>query len=96
MIGVSIALFLTLYGFRPIIVESNAIGGAASGKAGGFLAKEFMDGSVREPLAHLSYALHKLLASSEVLDGTRQYQFRYMVSQGFRVIGFNNPLHPEI
>ncbi len=39
IIGASIAYHLTLMGVEPIVVEQCSIAAAASGKAGGFLAR---------------------------------------------------------
>lgn len=39
IIGASIAYQLTLRGYEPVVIEREEIAAAASGKAGGFLAK---------------------------------------------------------
>ncbi|TIB38427.1 hypothetical protein E3P86_01634 [Wallemia ichthyophaga] len=55
------------------IVENAEIAGAASGKAGGFLAKDW-HASATESLGYLSYDLHKRLA--EELDGRTRWHYR--------------------
>lgn len=39
IVGASIAYHLTLRGVKPVVVERSAVASAASGKAGGFLAR---------------------------------------------------------
>ncbi len=46
-----------------MVVERTAVGCAASGKSGGFLALDWCDGSALEPLARRSFALHAELAA---------------------------------
>ena len=44
VIGANIAYYATLKGFKPIILErASTVACAASGKAGGFLAKDWTD-----------------------------------------------------
>ncbi len=43
VIGSSIAYYLALHGVRPLIIERATVACAASGKAGGFLAKDWCD-----------------------------------------------------
>lgn len=62
MIGASIAYFLTRCGLRPLVVERTGVGHAASGKAGGFLALDWNDGTPLQGLARRSFALHTKLA----------------------------------
>eukprot|EP00304_Pavlova_gyrans_P012076 CAMPEP_0206047442 /NCGR_PEP_ID=MMETSP1466-20131121/21274_1 /ASSEMBLY_ACC=CAM_ASM_001126 /TAXON_ID=44452 /ORGANISM="Pavlova gyrans, Strain CCMP608" /LENGTH=360 /DNA_ID=CAMNT_0053422457 /DNA_START=1 /DNA_END=1083 /DNA_ORIENTATION=+ len=62
IIGASTAYYLSKRGCKPIIVERCEIAAAASGKAGGFLAKDWNDGSPVGPLTRASYDLHKELA----------------------------------
>lgn len=61
-IGVAIAFFLSRRGARPVVVERHAVGGAASGKSGGFLALDWCRGSALDRLARRSFALHAELA----------------------------------
>ena len=53
-IGVALAYFLSRDGARPIVIERNAIAGAASGKSGGFLALDWCSGSALDRLARRS------------------------------------------
>jgi len=62
-IGASIAYFLSRRGVKATVIESTGIACAASGKSGGFLARDWCDGSPLAPLAHRSFDLHAELAS---------------------------------
>lgn len=66
-IGASAAYFLARQGAAVTLVESTGIGSAASGKSGGFLAREWCDGSPLQALARRSFDLHAELA--DTLDG---------------------------
>lgn len=61
-IGAAIAYFLSLRGAVPVVVERHEVGGAASGKSGGFLALDWCRGSALDRLARRSFALHAELA----------------------------------
>jgi glycine/D-amino acid oxidase-like deaminating enzyme len=61
-IGTAIAYFLARRGAQPIVVERNAVGGAASGKSGGFLAYDWCRGQAVDKLAQRSFQLHAELA----------------------------------
>lgn len=63
IIGASIAYHLTQRGVQPLVVERSEVGAAASGKAGGFLARSWGDGSPTQQLHHVSFDLHAELAS---------------------------------
>ena len=63
VIGASIAYFLSRRGLQPIVVERTGVACAASGKAGGFLARHWCDGTPLERLARHSFDLHARLAS---------------------------------
>src|ERR1700761_4695059 len=63
-IGASIAYFLSRRGAEPIVIERNEVGGAASGKSGGFLAFDWCRGTVVDRLARRSFALHAELAEA--------------------------------
>jgi glycine/D-amino acid oxidase-like deaminating enzyme len=58
VIGASIAYFLSLRQVETVVVERAGLAFAASGKAGGFLALDWCDGSPLAPLARRSFALH--------------------------------------
>jgi glycine/D-amino acid oxidase-like deaminating enzyme len=58
VIGASIAYYLSRRGVRASVIERTALACAASGKAGGFLALDWCDGTPLEVLARRSFALH--------------------------------------
>src|SRR5262244_416385 len=62
-IGAAIAYFVSKRGALPIIIERHAVGGAASGKSGGFLALDWCAGTPLDPFARRSFALHAELAA---------------------------------
>ena len=62
VIGASVAYFLTCRGVKATVIESTGLACAASGKSGGFLARDWCDGSPLAPLARRSFALHVELA----------------------------------
>src|SRR5207244_13026639 len=68
VIGASIAYFLARRGVEAIVVESTGVACAASGKSGGFLARDWCDGSPLAPLARRSFALHAELAQEIAED----------------------------
>jgi glycine/D-amino acid oxidase-like deaminating enzyme len=63
-IGTAIAYFLSQRGAEAIVIERHAVGGAASGKSGGFLALDWCHGSPLDRLARRSFALHAELADA--------------------------------
>lgn len=63
VIGASIAHELVTRGMAVTVVERVGAACAASGKAGGFLALDWCDGSALGPLARKSFAMHAKLAS---------------------------------
>ena len=63
--GVSTAYYLAkLAGVKTTLIDPVGIAPAASGKAGGFLALDWNDGSAVGPLARKSFALHQELADA--------------------------------
>jgi glycine/D-amino acid oxidase-like deaminating enzyme len=62
VIGASIAYFLSRRGVASTVVERTGLSCAASGKAGGFLALDWCDGTALASLARRSFALHAQLA----------------------------------
>jgi glycine/D-amino acid oxidase-like deaminating enzyme len=62
VIGASIAYFLSRRGVEATVIERTGLACAASGKAGGFLALDWCDGTPLAPLARRSFALHAQLA----------------------------------
>ena len=63
VIGATIAYFLGLRGVAATVIERTGVANAASGKAGGFLARDWCDGSPLEALARRSFDLHAELAA---------------------------------
>jgi glycine/D-amino acid oxidase-like deaminating enzyme len=61
-IGAAIAYFCSRRGAQPIVIERHEVGGAASGKSGGFLALDWCRGSALDRLARRSFELHAELA----------------------------------
>src|SRR6478672_10505640 len=72
VIGTSIAYRLALRGADVTVLERAAIACAASGKAGGFLARDWCDGTPLMHLARRSFDLHAELA--EDLGGDWGYR----------------------
>ena len=62
VVGASIAYFLSCRGIKALVVERTGVACAASGKAGGFLARDWCDGTPLQPLARHSFNLHAQLA----------------------------------
>ena len=62
VIGASIAYFLGRRGITATVIESTGVACAASGKSGGFLARNWCDGSPLAALAQRSFDLHAELA----------------------------------
>ncbi len=62
VIGASVAYFLSLRQVEAVVIERVALASAASGKSGGFLARDWCDGSPLAPLARRSFELHATLA----------------------------------
>ena len=65
VIGASIAYFLSCRGVAVTVIERTGVACAASGKAGGFLARDWCDGTPLEALARRSFALHARLAARD-------------------------------
>ena len=61
--GAATAYYLSELGAKPIIIEKSSIAAAASGKAGGFLAREWGSGPTIQ-LHTVSYDLHANLAKT--------------------------------
>ena len=78
VIGASTAYFLARRDIAVTVVERVGIACAASGKAGGFLALDWNDGTPVEGLARRSFALHAKLA--EELGG--DWGYRRMTTYG--------------
>ncbi|MCG2628812.1 FAD-binding oxidoreductase [Bradyrhizobium sp. WYCCWR 13023] len=61
VIGACTAYFLSRHGVDVIVVERTEVAAAASGKAGGFLARDWCAGTPLDALARRSFALHAQL-----------------------------------
>lgn len=61
-IGSAIAYFLGARGAQAIVIERHEVAGSASGKSGGFLARDWCRGSALDLLARRSFDLHAELA----------------------------------
>src|SRR5580692_1388852 len=72
VIGTSIAFRLAARGANVTVLERSAIACAASGKAGGFLARDWCDGTPLMHLARRSFDLHAEFA--ENLSGDWGYR----------------------
>ena len=68
VIGAATAYFLSCRGVKATIVERTGLACAASGKAGGFLALDWCDGTPLQSLARRSFALHAELAQQSADD----------------------------
>jgi glycine/D-amino acid oxidase-like deaminating enzyme len=78
VIGTSIAYRLASRGANVTVIERSAIACAASGKSGGFLARDWCDGTPLMHLARRSFELHAALA--EDLSG--DWGYRRMTTYG--------------
>ena len=65
IIGASTAYYLALKGVKSTIIERCSLACAASGKAGGFLARDWCDHFEVGPLARKSFDMHMTLAKEE-------------------------------
>ena len=68
VIGSAIAYYLSLKGIGAQIVEACAVGCAASGKSGGFLARDGCAGQTHDHLARTSFDLHRDLSQTITAD----------------------------
>lgn len=64
IVAASVAYHLTLRGVKPVVVERLEVAAAASGKAGGFLARGWGDGGPTQALHRVSFDLHEQLAQT--------------------------------
>jgi glycine/D-amino acid oxidase-like deaminating enzyme len=75
VIGAAIAYYLSRRGVAAIVVARTGVACAASGKSGGFIARDRCDGQPQQDLARLSFRLHGELAASLGADyGFRRLQ----------------------
>jgi glycine/D-amino acid oxidase-like deaminating enzyme len=88
VIGACTAYFLSRRGVEVVVVECTEVANAASGKAGGFLARDWCAGSPLDALARRSFDLHASLAR----ELTGDWGHRPMTAYG----GFVAPdRHPQ-
>ncbi|KAJ1629111.1 FAD dependent oxidoreductase [Pavlovales sp. CCMP2436] len=74
IVGVSTAYYLVKLGCKATILERHSVAACASGKAGGFLAKDWNDRSPVGALSRVSFDLHDKLAwelGAETIDYRR-------------------------
>jgi len=69
--GSALAYYLTLRGEKPLVVERHSVAAAASGKGGGFLARDWGSGPT-VPLHEVSFALHEELAKTLDIQSYRK------------------------
>lgn len=87
VIGVCTAYFLATKGAAHVtVVEKSSVACAASGKAGGFLALDWCDGSPLGGLARASFHLHRSLAAA--LDGPSSYGYRPLDTLSLALLSF--------
>ena len=68
VIGSAIAYYLSRKGIGATVIERCDTACAASGKSGGFLARDWCVGQPQDPLAQLSFDLHTDLADALETD----------------------------
>jgi glycine/D-amino acid oxidase-like deaminating enzyme len=64
VIGASIAYYLSTLGVPCVVLDKSGVAAAASGKAGGFLARDWCDGSPTRALARPSFDMHAALSTA--------------------------------
>lgn len=75
VVGTSVAYFLAKeHGIGCTIVDRKGVAAAASGRAGGFLARDWNDGSPTEALTHRSFDLHARLGDELARWGPTDYR----------------------
>ena len=68
VIGSAIAYYLSRKSIKATVIERCDTACAASGKSGGFLARDWCVGQPQDPLAQLSFDLHTDLADALEAD----------------------------
>jgi len=71
IMGACTLYYLTQKGLKPVLIERSEIAAAASGKAGGFLARSWHTGATAE-LYGLSFDMHAQLAKELGIESYRQ------------------------
>ena len=68
VIGCATAYYLAKMGVEVTVVERHEVAAGASGKSGGFIARDWCDGNPMATLAHISFELHDTLAGTLPAD----------------------------
>ena len=83
VIGCATAYYLAKeHGIGATIVDRKSIAAAASGNAGGFLARDWNDGSPTQEMTHRSFDLHATLAEDLKKYGATDYRRLTCVAVG--------------
>lgn len=82
VIGVSISYHLALRGVKVTVVDRAGIASCASGKAGGFLARDWNDGSPVGPLTQKSFDMHEEVARALSLPSYRRLTCKSVAVDG--------------
>ncbi|KAL1530279.1 hypothetical protein AB1Y20_001191 [Prymnesium parvum] len=69
--GAALAYYLTLRGAKPLLIEKHSVAAAASGKGGGFLARDWGSGPT-VALHKVSFELHEQLARELNIESYRK------------------------
>lgn len=69
--GAALAYYLTLRGVKPLLIDQHSVAAAASGKGGGFLARDWGSGPTTA-LHTVSFALHEELAKELGVESYRK------------------------
>lgn len=86
--GAALAYYATLRGLKPLVVERKEVAAAASGKGGGFLARNWGN-SVTRQLHQVSFKLHEELAETLGIKSYRKLPV-LSVTPGQRTARTNN------
>lgn len=93
VIGVSTAYFLARdYGVGATVVDRKELAAAASGRAGGFLARDWNDGSGTDELTHRSFDLHSMLGEElkKYCDDEGSTDYRRLTCESVALTGSSN------
>jgi glycine/D-amino acid oxidase-like deaminating enzyme len=90
VIGVCTGLFLSRRGIDVTVVERTEVAAAASGKAGGFLARDWCAGTPLDALARRSFDLHVSLLDEIAGD----WAYQRMSAYAGTVMSPRHPNHP--
>jgi glycine/D-amino acid oxidase-like deaminating enzyme len=90
IMGCSVAYYLAMeHGVTSCVVDRDAVAAGASGKAGGFLAKDWHESSGLAPLAALSFDLHCQLADE---FGYKTIDFRRLPARSLDIRQGRHPV----